>query len=76
MTMNSNDLLEVVNAARVKAGESEVRRNDFTARCQREEIAATDVVDPLYGNVKAWPAGAWMDCHGVDIKALFGAGAA
>lgn len=40
--------------------------------CQREEIAATDVVDPLYGNVKAWPAGAWMDCHGVDIKALFG----
>lgn len=44
--------------------------------CQREEIAATDVVDPLYGNVKAWPAGAWMDCHGVDIKALFGGGAA
>lgn len=44
--------------------------------CQREEIAATDVVDPLYGDVKAWPAGAWMDCHGVDIKALFGGGAA
>lgn len=43
--------------------------------CQREEIAATDVVDPLYGNVKAWPAGAWMDCHGVDIKALFGGAA-
>ena len=36
MTMNSNDLLEVVNAARVKAGESEVRRNDFTARCRDE----------------------------------------
>ena len=32
-TMSSIDLLELVNQARAEFGESEVRRNDFTARC-------------------------------------------
>lgn len=34
--MSSFDLLELVNAARSEFGESEVRRNDFTARCRDE----------------------------------------
>lgn len=35
-TMSSFDLLELVNAARLEFGESEVRRADFTARCRDE----------------------------------------
>jgi hypothetical protein len=34
--MSSFDLLELVNSARTEFGESEVRRNDFTARCRDE----------------------------------------
>lgn len=34
--MSSFDLLELVNSARAEFGESEVRRNDFTARCRDE----------------------------------------
>jgi hypothetical protein len=43
--------------------------------CKREQIAPVAVVDPLYGEVKAWPAGAWLDCHGVDLGKLFGGAA-
>lgn len=35
-TMSSVELLELVNQARAEFGESEVRRNDFTARCRDE----------------------------------------
>lgn len=35
-TMSSIELLELVNQARSEFGESEVRRNDFTARCRDE----------------------------------------
>ena len=35
-TMSSIELLELVNQARAEFGESEVRRNDFTARCRDE----------------------------------------
>ena len=31
--MSSLDLLEIINTARIEAGESEVRRNQFTERC-------------------------------------------
>lgn len=34
--MSSFDLLGLVNSARTEFGESEVRRNDFTARCRNE----------------------------------------
>ena len=45
--------------------------------CKANEVVAQSVPDKRYPNgVKAWPAGAWMDCYGVDIKALFGGGAA
>ena len=35
-TMSSIELLDLVNQARAEFGESEVRRNDFTARCRDE----------------------------------------
>ncbi len=30
------------------------------------------VPDARYGTAKAWPAGAWSSCHGVDLVELFG----
>lgn len=36
MTMSSIDLLNLINLLRREAGETEVRRNDFTARCADE----------------------------------------
>ena len=52
ITMNSIDLLDLVNAARLEFGESEVRRADFTARCKDElagEYYETFVVTNLRG---------------------------
>ena len=51
-TMTSLELWEVVNQARAQAGESEVRRNDFTARCKDElsgEYYETFVVTNPHG---------------------------
>lgn len=50
--MSSLDLLDLVNAARLEFGESEVRRSDFTARCKDElsgEYYETFVVHNLRG---------------------------
>jgi hypothetical protein len=40
--------------------------------CDEHGLPAMYVTDPLYGEVRAWPAGAWADVHGVDIAELFG----
>lgn len=40
--------------------------------CKAHDIPPKKVVDPLYGKVQAWPAGAWWDCHRIDLRALFG----
>lgn len=51
-TMSSVDLLQMVNEARREFDESEVRRNDFTARCKDElegEYYETFVVSNAHG---------------------------
>ncbi len=40
--------------------------------CRANGLEAVDVPDARYGTAKAWPAGAWSACHGVDLAALFG----
>lgn len=40
--------------------------------CKERGVKPVEVMDERYGMVKAWPAGAWMDCHGVDLASLFG----
>ncbi|MFI8417721.1 ORF6N domain-containing protein [Serratia sp. NPDC078593] len=40
--------------------------------CKAHGVAAVDVPDPRYGSVKSWPAGAWLDVYGVDLRELFG----
>ena len=39
--------------------------------CKEHGIDARNVVDEQYGSVKAWPAMAWRDVHGVDLENLF-----
>lgn len=40
--------------------------------CKAFDQSPKNVVDPLYGAVKAWPADAWAEVHGVDLAELFG----
>lgn len=40
--------------------------------CKANGVAPKDVTDPRYGQVKAWPAAAWMEVYGVDLVALNG----
>lgn len=39
--------------------------------CKRNNAKAVDVVDERYGTVKSWPAGAWLEAHGIDLSGLF-----
>lgn len=43
--------------------------------CKANAVTPETVPDKRYGSVKAWPAGAWAAAYGVDLVALFGAGA-
>ncbi|WP_269933931.1 ORF6N domain-containing protein [Serratia liquefaciens] len=40
--------------------------------CKERGVTAVDVPDPRYGSVKSWPAGAWLDVYGIDLRKLFG----
>lgn len=39
--------------------------------CKANEVEPVEVVDERYGSVKAWPAGAWLEAHGIDLGELF-----
>ncbi|NUA26132.1 ORF6N domain-containing protein [Cupriavidus basilensis] len=39
--------------------------------CDAHGVVAIEVPDPRYGRVKAWPANAWGEIHGVDLEMLF-----
>lgn len=41
--------------------------------CKDNGVEAKAVPDERYGRVKSWPAGAWLDIYGIDLKSLFGA---
>lgn len=60
-----------------KALNTKFPRNAYVALrrwCRERGVSPTEVVDDRYGMVKAWPAGAWMDCEGVDLEILFASG--
>ncbi len=51
-------------------------RNAYVALrkwCKNHDVTPEIVPDKRYGQVKAWPAAAWMDVYGVDLKKLFAA---
>lgn len=39
--------------------------------CKQKSVSPVNVIDERYGMVKAWPAGAWLDCHDIDLSLLF-----
>lgn len=39
--------------------------------CKDHGAVPKVVTDQRYGQVKAWPAGAWLDVHKIDLKKLF-----
>lgn len=43
------------------------------AWCKRLDVIAPKVNCPRYGEVRSWPAMAWMDVYGIDLGELFGA---
>lgn len=49
-------------------------RNTYVALrrwCHLNDTQPASVTDPRYGFVKAWPAGAWLEHEGIDLKQLF-----
>ncbi|EDI9499136.1 ORF6N domain-containing protein [Salmonella enterica] len=40
--------------------------------CKENGISPRDVPDERYGSVKSWPASAWLDIYGIDLKKLTG----
>ncbi|MFA5633140.1 MAG: hypothetical protein WC997_16650 [Porticoccaceae bacterium] len=49
-------------------------RNAYVALrrwCKDHGTRPMEVDDERYGKVKAWPAGAWLDVHGIDLSRLF-----
>lgn len=49
-------------------------RNAYVALrrwCKENNCKPVEVADERYGLVKAWPAGAWLDVHDIDLRDLF-----
>ncbi len=51
-----------------------VKHNPYPMRkwCKERALEVETVPDPRFGSVKSWPAEAWLEVHGVDLKKLFG----
>lgn len=50
-------------------------RNAYVALrkwCKAHNASPAEVFDERYGMVKAWPAGAWLEIHNIDLRSLFG----
>ncbi|QQU53721.1 ORF6N domain-containing protein [Serratia liquefaciens] len=55
-----------------KKAEREFKFAALRKWCKERGVTAVDVPDPRYGSVKSWPAGAWLDVYGIDLRKLFG----
>lgn len=40
--------------------------------CKENGVTVDKVPCPRYGQAASWPAGAWKECHGVDLATIFG----
>lgn len=61
----------------IKVENATGRKNEFSyiplrRWCKDNGVEAKAVPDERYGSVKSWPAGAWLDVYGIDLKSLFG----
>lgn len=57
-----------------KALDTKLAKNAYVVLrkwCKEKGVRPVEVADPRYGTVKAWPAGAWLEAHGIDLMELF-----
>ncbi|HCL5313180.1 TPA: ORF6N domain-containing protein, partial [Salmonella enterica] len=67
----------IKHATIIKVENATGRKNEFNYLplrrwCKDNGVEAKAVPDERYGSVKSWPAGAWLDVYGIDLKSLFG----
>lgn len=67
----------IKHATIIKVENATGRKNEFNyiplrRWCKDNGVEAKAVPDERYGSVKSWPAGAWLDTYGIDLKSLFG----
>ncbi|EEL1018995.1 KilA-N domain-containing protein [Salmonella enterica] len=65
------------HATIIKVEKATGRKDEFSyiplrRWCKDNGVEAKSVPDERYGSVKSWPAGAWLDVYGIDLKSLFG----
>ncbi|HIB1507778.1 TPA: ORF6N domain-containing protein [Salmonella enterica subsp. enterica serovar Muenchen] len=65
------------HATIIKVEKATGRKDEFSyiplrRWCKDNGVEAKAVPDERYGSVKSWPAGAWLDVYGIDLKSLFG----
>lgn len=68
--VNQATVTAVGNATGMKLGRKDA--TPLSRWCKERGVTANHVPDGRYGKVRAWPAGAWLDCFGVDLQELFG----
>ena len=59
-------VIAVENATRQKFNWTKLK-----AWCKQNNTQPVSVPDARFGEAKAWPAGAWLDCYGIDLTKLF-----
>ncbi|HIA1568255.1 TPA: ORF6N domain-containing protein [Salmonella enterica] len=67
----------VKHATIIKVENATGRKGEFTYLllrrwCKENGVLSESVPDERYGSVKSWPADAWLDVYGIDLKSLFG----
>ena len=54
-----------------KATHQKFNWTKLKAWCKQNNNQPVSVPDARFGEAKAWPAGAWLDCYGIDLTKLF-----
>lgn len=70
LALGHNAMQATVKAVDAATGKAHAWQ-PLRAWCRENGVIATKVTDPLYGEVTAWPSGAWAAAHDIDLAALF-----
>lgn len=70
LALGHNAMQATVKAVDAATGKAHAWQ-PLRAWCRENGVIAVKVTDPLYGEVTAWPSGAWAAAHDIDLAALF-----
>lgn len=70
LALGHNAMQATVKAVDAATGKAHAWQ-PLRAWCRENGVIAAKVTDPLYGEVTAWPSGAWAAAHDIDLAALF-----